>query len=172
MSLKDIDDLIKSDYYSANENLVEGFYNLALSETVKYDRLSGYFSSASLSVAAKGMKQLIENNGHIRLLCGVELSKDDWESISNPEQFKDLINKNFLDEYEDLEDELIWNYTKVLGWMIANDILEVKIGLNYLHGKYIPDEIFHPKLGIFHDEEDNCLIFVGSVKCKRLGSKF
>lgn len=60
MSLKDIDDLIKSDYYSANENLVEGFYNLALSETVKYDRLSGYFSSASLSVAAKGMKQLIE----------------------------------------------------------------------------------------------------------------
>lgn len=163
MSLKDIDDLIKSDYYSANENLVEGFYNLALSETVKYDRLSGYFSSASLSVAAKGMKQLIENNGHIRLLCGVELSKDDWESISNPEQFKDLINKNFLDEYEDLEDELIWNYTKVLGWMIANDILEVKIGLNYLHGKYIPDEIFHPKLGIFHDEEDNCLIFVGSV---------
>lgn len=163
MSLKDIDSLIKSDYFSANENLVEGFYNLALAESVKYDRLSGYFSSASLSLAAKGMTKLIENNGHIRLLCGVELSKDDWESISNPEQFKDLINKNFLEQYENLEDELTWNYTKVLGWMIANEILEIKIGLNYIHGKYIPDEIFHPKLGIFHDEEDNCLIFVGSV---------
>lgn len=163
MSLKDIDSLIKSDYFSANENLIEGFYNLALAESVKYDRLSGYFSSASLSVAAKGMTKLIENDGHIRLLCGVELSKDDWNSISNPEQFKDIINKNFLDEYENLEDELIWNYTKVLGWMIANEILEVKIGLNYIHGKYIPDEIFHPKLGIFHDAEDNCLIFVGSV---------
>lgn len=163
MSLKDIDSLIKSDYFSANENLIEGFYNLALAESVKYDRLSGYFSSASLSVAAKGMSQLIENNGHIRLLCGIELSKDDWDSISNPEQFKDLINKNFLDEYEDLEDELTWNYTKVLGWMIANEILEVKIGLNYINGRYMPDEIFHPKLGIFYDDEDNCLIFVGSV---------
>ena len=30
MSLKDIDSLIKSDYFSANENLIEGFYNLAL----------------------------------------------------------------------------------------------------------------------------------------------
>ncbi len=136
---------------------------MALSETVRYDRLSSYFSSASLSVAAKGMTQLIEHGGHIRLLCGIELSKDDWESISNPEQFKDLINKNFLDEYEDLEDELIWNYTKVLGWMIANEILEVKIGLNYICGRYMPDEIFHPKVGIFYDEEDNCLIFIGSV---------
>ena len=123
MSLKDIDGLIEPNYFSANSDLVEDFYNLVLTESVKYDRLSGYFSSASLSLAAKGMTKLIENNGHIRLLCGVELSKDDWESISNPEQFKDIINKNFLDEYENLEDELTWNYTKVLGWMIAKGIL-------------------------------------------------
>ncbi|WP_407421593.1 DEAD/DEAH box helicase family protein [Methanobrevibacter sp.] len=163
MSLQDIDSLIKPDYFSANENLVEKFYNLALAESVKYDRLSGYFSSASLCVAAKGMAKLIENNGHIRLLCGVQLSEDDWDSISNPNQFKELINKNFLNEYENLEDELIWNYTKVLGWMIANEFLEVKIGLNYIDGRYMPDNIYHPKLGIMHDSEDNCIIFVGSV---------
>ena len=163
MSLKDIDHLIEPNYFSANTDLVEGFYNLVLTESVKYDRLAGYFSSGSLSVAAKGMTNLIENNGHIRLLCGVQLSEDDWNSISNPEQFKDLINKNFLDEYENLEDELTWNYTKVLGWMIANDILEVKIGLNYKDGQYRPDKIYHPKLGIFYDSEDNCIVFVGSV---------
>ena len=141
MSLKDIDHLIEPNYFSANTDLVENFYNLVLTESVRYDRLAGYFSSGSLSVAAKGMTKLIENNGHIRLLCGVQLSEDDWDSISNPEQFKDLINKNFLDEYENLEDELIWNYTKVLGWMIANGILEVKIGLNYIGGKYEPGNI-------------------------------
>lgn len=163
MSLKDIDHLIEPNYFSANSDLVEDFYNLVLTESVKYDRLAGYFSSGSLSVAAKGMTNLIGNNGHIRLLCGVQLSEEDWDSISNPEQFKDLINKNFLDEYENLEDELIWNYTKVLGWMIANGILEVKIGLNYIDGKYIPGNIYHPKLGIFYDTEDNCIVFVGSV---------
>ena len=163
MSLKDIDHLIEPNYFSANTDLVENFYNLVLTESVRYDRLAGYFSSGSLSVAAKGMTKLIENNGHIRLLCGVQLSEDDWDSISNPEQFKDLINKNFLDEYENLEDELIWNYTKVLGWMIANGILEVKIGLNYIDGEYVPDNIYHPKLGIFYDSDDNCVIFVGSV---------
>ena len=163
MSLKDIDHLIEPNYFSANTDLVEGFYNLVLTESVKYDRLAGYFSSGSLSVAAKGMTNLIENNGHIRLLCGVQLSEEDWDSISNPQQFKDLINKNFLDEYENLEDELTWNYTKVLGWMIANGILEVKIGLNYMKGKYIPGNIYHPKLGIFYDSDDNCIVFVGSV---------
>lgn len=163
MSLKDIDHLIEPNYFSANSDLVEDFYNLALSHSVRYDRLSGYFSSGSLCVAAKGMTKLIENNGHIRLLCGVQLSKEDWESISNPEQFKDIINKNFLDEYENLEDELTWNYTKVLGWMIANGILEVKIGLNYKNGVYKPDKIYHPKLGIFYDSDDNCMVFVGSV---------
>ncbi|MBE6486988.1 MAG: DEAD/DEAH box helicase [Methanosphaera stadtmanae] len=163
MSLKDIDHLIEPNYFSANTDLVERFYNLVLTESVKYDRLAGYFSSGSLSVAAKGMTNLIENNGHIRLLCGVQLSEDDWNSISNPEQFKDLINKNFLDEYENLEDELTWNYTKVLGWMIANNILEVKIGLNYKDGKYAPDKIYHPKLGIFYDSDENCIVFVGSV---------
>lgn len=163
MSFKDIDHLIEPNYFSANTDLVEGFYNLVLTESVRYDRLAGYFSSGSLSVAAKGMTNLIENNGHIRLLCGVQLSEADWNSISNPEQFKDLINKNFLGEYENLEDELIWNYTKVLGWMIANDILEVKIGLNYKDGQYSPDKIYHPKLGIFYDSDDNCIVFVGSV---------
>ena len=163
MSLKDIDHLIEPNYFSANTDLVENFYNLVLTESVRYDRLAGYFSSGSLSVAAKGMTNLIENNGHIRLLCGVQLSEDDWNSISNPEQFKDLINKNFLGEYENLEDELIWNYTKVLGWMIANGILEVKIGLNYIDGEYVPDNIYHPKLGIMYDSEDNCIVFVGSV---------
>lgn len=163
MSLKDIDHLIEPNYFSANTDLVENFYNLVLTESVKYDRLAGYFSSGSLSVAAKGMTNLIENNGHIRLLCGVQLSEDDWNSISNPEQFKDLINKNFLGEYESLEDELIWNYTKVLGWMIAKEILEVKIGLNYIDGKYEPGNIYHPKLGIFYDSDDNCIVFVGSV---------
>ena len=163
MSLKDIDHLIEPNYFSANTDLVEGFYNLVLTESVKYDRLAGYFSSGSLSVAAKGMTNLIENNGHIRLLCGVQLSEEDWNSISNPEQFKHLINKNFLNEYENLEDELIWNYTKVLGWMIANGILEVKIGLNYIGGKYEPGNIYHPKLGIFYDSDNNCIVFVGSV---------
>lgn len=163
MSFEDIDDLIEPNYFSANTDLVEGFYNLVLTESVRYDRLAGYFSSGSLSVAAKGMTNLIENNGHIRLLCGVQLSEEDWDSISNPEQFKDLINKNFLDEYENLEDELTWNYTKVLGWMIANGILEVKIGLNYIDGRYEPGNIYHPKLGIFYDSDDNCIVFVGSV---------
>ncbi|WP_295112084.1 DEAD/DEAH box helicase family protein [uncultured Methanobrevibacter sp.] len=163
MSLKDIDHLIEPNYFSSNTDLIEGFYNLVLTESVRYDRLAGYFSSGSLSVAAKGMTNLIKNNGHIRLLCGVQLSEEDWDSISNPEQFKDLINKNFLDEYENLEDELTWNYTKVLGWMIANGILEMKIGLNYMEGKYVPGNIYHPKLGIFYDCDDNCIVFVGSV---------
>ena len=52
----------------ANENLVEGFYNLALAESVKYDRLSGYFSSASLSLAEASVCNCIDNESILAIL--------------------------------------------------------------------------------------------------------
>ena len=129
MSFKDFDYIIKPSYNSANEDIVEKFYNIVLSQSVKYDRISGFFNSTSLAIAANGVDKFIKNNGKMRLICGTKLDKDDLDSINNSDELKDLIHEEFLRDYNSIEDELIKNHVKVLGWMIANDYLDIKIGM-------------------------------------------
>ncbi len=163
MTLRDIDNKIKGFYNSTYDNLIEDFYNPALAETVKYDRLSGYFRSNSLALAARGIGEFIRNNGHMRLLCGVQLTPKDVEAVINAEDFKDIIDKNFLGEYKNLEDNLVRKHVQLLGWMISNGFLEIKIGIDSSNGNYHPDGILHSKKGIMYDESGEYILFMGSI---------
>ena len=163
MSFIDIDNEIKGFYTSTHDDLVEDFYNPVLSHTIKYDRLSGFFSSTSLACAARGISNLIRNNGKMRLLCGAQLDERDLIAIENANDLKDIVNKNFLGEYENLENQFVKNHVLLLGWMIANDFLEIKIGINTNGEEYKPDGMLHMKRGIFYDENNDCVMFIGSV---------
>lgn len=161
MSFFDINHL-KHRYNSANVSIVRDFYNNVLNETVRYDRIAGFFNSSSLAVAAYGMANFIKNNGHMRLLCSAELNPDDLNSINNSNDLKDLIDSNFLNDFEKIEDELILNHVKMLGWMISNDYLEIKVGVNKKNGNFTSGSL-HSKIGILYDDEGNYISFDGSV---------
>ena len=168
MSFKELDPLIKPTYNSLKEDIVKNFYIPVLSEAKRYDRITGYFDSSSLAVAARGMEKFILNGGHMRLLCGAKLFPQDVEVIKNAQDAKKIISERFLEDLSNIEDELIKNHVKVLGWMIANNIIEIKVGLNKKNGKYIGGGILHSKIGIFWDVDvgenlDNCVLFNGSV---------
>ena len=171
MSFKDVDLIIKPSYNSANEDIVEKFYNIALSESVKYDRISGFFNSTSLAIAANGVDKFIKNDGKMRLICGAHLDKDDLDSINNAEELKDLIHEEFLRDYNSIEDELIKNHVKVLGWMVANDYLEIKIGINRKSEGGFSNPMLHSKIGIMYDEYDDSILFNGSVNETAYGWK-
>ena len=171
MSFKDFDYIIKPSYNSANEDIVEKFYNIVLSQSVKYDRISGFFNSTSLAIAANGVDKFIKNNGKMRLICGAKLDKDDLESINNSEELKDLIHEEFLRDYNSIEDELIKNHVKVLGWMIANDYLDIKIGINRKFEGGYTNSMLHSKIGIMYDEYGDSILFNGSVNETAYGWK-
>ena len=63
MSFKDLDPILKSNYNSLYEDIVKKFYVPVLKEAKRYDRVSGYFDSSSLAIAAKGMGDFILNGG-------------------------------------------------------------------------------------------------------------
>ena len=171
MSFKDIQSEIKLSYNSSNSDIVNDFYNKVLSESIRYDRISGFFSSTSLAIAARGIDKFIKNKGHMRLLCGTQLKEDDLESIKNSDDLKDLIDEKFLKDYNTIEDELIKNHVKALGWMIANDYLEIKIGvIKNEDGTY--GNMLHSKIGIMYDEFEDSLLFDGSVNETAYGWKY
>ena len=171
MSFKEIDLFLKPSYNSANDDIVEKFYNIALSQSVKYDRISGFFNSTSLAIAASGIDRFIKNNGKMRLICGTKLNEDDLNSINNSEELKDLIHEEFLEDYYSIEDEIVKNHVKVLGWMIANDFLEIKIGINRKYDGHYSNSMLHSKIGIMYDEFDDSILFNGSVNETAFGWK-
>ena len=163
LSFKDIDKKIKGFYTTTEDNLVDDFYNIVLSESVRYDRLSGYFRSSSLAVASLGIANFIKNNGNMRLLCGVYLTKEDAEAIKNADDLKNIVNRDFIEDYEKLEDELVKNHVKLLGWMVANGFLEIKIGIHRDGETYYRKGILHSKRGMLYDENNDCILFIGSA---------
>jgi superfamily II DNA or RNA helicase len=177
MNLKQI--TIKKSYSSDYDDILNDFYIPALEASVKYYRLAGFFSSTSLAVAARGISGLIRNGGYIKLLVSPKLKRADLEVIiSSNEDPENYIEKQLLNELGRLEDEFIRDHVFALGWLLANNKLEIKVAIPIDENKrlksYEESEstgIFHQKVGVLTDDDDNIVTFSGSINESAVGWK-
>jgi len=162
--------MVLSDYYFSRsystddvEKKPAKFYNSALKEAIIYKRIAGYFSSASFAIVSNGLKTFIENGGKMQFIFNVQLDEADYDNLligyDTPET---IIESRFLDDLSDFENECIQNHAKVLGWLIAQKILEVKIGYVEYEDKIGFEPILHQKSGILEDKQGNIVAFNGS----------
>lgn len=151
------DQNLKKFYDSDKDNLLQSFYIPTLVSTKTYRRLAGFFSSGILSAAARGILGLIENGGHMQLMIGANLHYEDLaiaeDAQNNPEKY---IERVMIEELDKISDMLIKDHVEALGWMLANNLLEIRIGLVREGG------LFHLKVGVMEDFEGNKLSFSGS----------
>ena len=162
---------IKKAYSSDVDDILQDFYIPALSTATEYYRIAGFFSSTSLAIAAKGIVGLIANGGNMYLIVSPRLSRQDLDvlikSNTEPHQF---LEQKMLQEIDKLEDEFIADHVRALGWMTANNKLQIRVAIRDLD-KYIPlqteDEpqsgLFHQKVGILKDADGNTISFSGSI---------
>lgn len=148
---------IKKCYNSDRDNPLRDFYIPVLSTAKMYKRITGSFTSGILSKAAQGIAGLINNNGRMRLIAGAQITEEDYRAIEgaiiNPEKFiTDLLNQ----EIGDIENYLRDDHVEALAWMLANGLLEMKIGI------VPPGNLSHMKVGIVKDTEGVKLSFSGS----------
>ncbi len=159
MSFKDLK--LYSTYNSSKNDLINEFYIPVLSEAKNYDRVTGYFDSSSLVLAAQGLKGFISNHGKMRLLCGTNLKNMDVEAVVNASEIAEFVSDNFLDDLDSLSEGIYQNNIRLLAWMIDNDFLEIKIGI--VKDKYgYRGGILHEKTGILSDKNEDVLLFSGS----------
>lgn len=165
MSLKEIP--LKCSYESYECDLINDFYNPTLSETVLYKRIAGFFTSASIQLASRGFAGLIKNKGKIMLLVSPLLNQKDVETLiestNSPEKY---IEKIMISE---IEATINKDSFFALGWLIANDILDIRVvcikkGNRYLTADEIDkSKIMHQKIGIMQDSDGNIVSFSGSI---------
>ena len=147
---------------------VSDFYIPALSQAVEYDRSVGFFSSASLALAARGVAGLIRNGGTMRLIVSPNLNERDIDAIklaaNNPDEVIEGIASELLGNIDALADEIERDHVKALGWMLANGRLEMKIAVIVDEdGNVQAGQLYHQKIGLIEDCDGDALSFSGSV---------
>mgnify|MGYP005913360351 CR=1 FL=1 len=160
---------IKTSYDSGIDNILQDFYIPVLSLANKYDRISGFFSSGALAVAANGLEKFIINGGVMRLVTCPQLSGDDVKALkASTSTFDEIMYKNFVQSYEEIGDKFEQDHIKALGWMLANNLLQLKLAIIKKNNQYCSVEeinkfgIMHQKVGILYDQAGNVLSFSGS----------
>lgn len=155
----------KNCYESATADVVEDFYEPALSMAVKYDRIAGFFSSSSLAIAARGMGSFLLGGGMMRLICSPILSRADADSIERANGVETIT----LD-IDNIESEFVSNHVKALGWLLQQGRLEMKLAvLTTPEGHFCSSDdvlrngLFHQKVGILTDSVGDSISFSGSV---------
>ncbi|MCD4670735.1 MAG: DEAD/DEAH box helicase family protein [Actinomycetia bacterium] len=175
MSLKDLE--LKISYSSESDDILDNFYIPALSQSKHYYRLAGFFSSSSLAVAAKGISNLIKNEGDMKLICSARLNEDDVNEIKkNKDNYGEIIENTLLRDLKSFENLLIRDHVKALGWLYSKGRLAIKVAI-MIDDENIPLDyyrivklgLFHLKVGILEDSEGNLVSFSGSINETRLG---
>ena len=147
-------------YWSGENNIIEEFYIPCLRESKEYCRAVGYFSSSILCYIANGLYDFIQNGGYIRILCSVNLSKEDEHAIMVGYDIRRIIEKNIAPEVDALLNCTIPN-VKNLCWLIKNRRLDIRVCLRKNTDKSYG--LFHEKFGIFKDGVGNSVSFLGSI---------
>ena len=116
--------------YTPLDDPLNSFYIPALERSVAYARIAGFFTSESLSVAAKGIASLVSRGRRMRLLVGAQLNQQDVDAIRRGIELQDTLAQRFrgiLSDSDALADHLVKRRLETLAWLVANDRLEIKV---------------------------------------------
>jgi len=161
MTLKEYEWRIR--YRSDQDNLLKDFYIPALERSILYQRAAGFFSTGSLVAAAKGIVRLIHNDGKMQLVVSPNFSEEDIKIIQEGYiKREEIVSQALEREFLFSEESLIKRRIEAVSWMIAKGGLDLKVAIPVRDGK-VTRGIYHEKMGIFKDEEDNVIVFSGSI---------
>lgn len=167
----------KRSYNSDVDDILNQFYIPVLGRSVRYDRISGFFSSSSLAAAAKGIAGLIKNGGHMRFITSAFLQREDVDAILKGDLgLDDYLELSLSLEIGALEEQIAANHFKAMAWLIKEQRLEIKIavvvsssGVPLDSNEVLSLGIVHQKVGILTDADGNRIAFDGSINETRGG---
>ncbi|MEQ8537529.1 MAG: DEAD/DEAH box helicase family protein [Coleofasciculus sp. D1-CHI-01] len=159
MGLSDLS--IQDEYRSDRVDIIRDFYLPCLEQATVYKRAVGFFSSTSMAAAARGITALIRSGGKMQLVASPYLSPEDAEAIATGlKQRQDVITDTLLRELDQEFEQVVRDRLACLAWLLGQGILEIKLAVA---SNLDQPGIYHEKLGIFVDNQDNIVAFTGSA---------
>lgn len=153
-------------YNKAEHDIAEMFYLPCMRNSNHYDRISGYFGSTIYIIAWDALREFIENNGKMRLICSPYVSDEDASALANGYSAKnnELLAESLAREVQALfDDPFLTAPAKLLAYMISKGIIDVKIAVPTGSESPNAKRLFHDKVGIFTDSDGSKVGFRGSM---------
>jgi len=150
----------QSDYRTGSSDPIAEFYLPCLKQASLYKRAVGYFRSSVYLIVGQEILDFASRGGKIYLICSPELDAKDLEVISQNKSSASQVAENSLNrEIEELiQNPEALDPVKILATLLAKKALEIRIAFR-------PDflGIYHEKIGIFLDSNNNKVSFIGSA---------
>lgn len=154
---------LKTEYRSLRDDVITDFYNPVLKRAVLYKRAVGFFSSSSLDFISAGIEGLIKNGGKIQLIISPRLSEEDFEAIQYGSELasrEHILTDTHFRPTKNFQRYFAKERLNFLSDLIARRQLEIKIAT--------PENannigMFHEKLGLMYDADNNIIAFSGSM---------
>lgn len=153
MTFKDIPVAIS--YKSTGEDCFSQILNPLLKCAKEYKRCVGFFSSSALDFIGDGVLSMAKNGGRIYLATCPRLSDEDIQAIYMGYKEREILSRRFIEEVEDALKYITDENALILYQLIKERVLDVKIVLK-------DKGIYHDKLALIKDVENNTIAFVGS----------
>lgn len=169
-SLRDV--MLKLSYHKGEDDIAADFYLPCLRRSHRYDRAVGFFSSSVFVLAWPSLREFAASGGRMRLVCSPALSGGDIDALnvgyspSGAEQFS-------TDAREELQrllaSPVLQKPTKVLASLVAGGVIDLRIAWIKPQTAGRSRRIFHDKVGIFSDLDEQQVVFKGSMNETWLG---
>ena len=144
-------------YRSDQSHIADEFYVPCLTACDGYDRASGYFTSSVLPILAQGLEQFIEHAGRMRMVCSPMLEEKDAEAIRTGYLAREEVVARALIREIESGGVRYGEPAAVVAWMVAEGVLDIRVA--------VPRDgegIYHEKFGIFSQQGEDVVAFIGS----------
>lgn len=160
MLLKDLD--LKLQYRSSTDSIARDFLVPALSRSVLYQRAVGFFSSTSLIQVSYGICGLVKNSGRIQIVASPRLSQEDIEAIRGGyEEREAVIARSLLRSLDEpLSASRDEQRLRLVAYLVSHGVMDIKIAFAESDSEI---GLYHEKIGVIADAEDNVVAFTGSL---------
>ena len=161
MSLDTIVGSLKEEYRSDTDNIHRDFYVPCLTNSLKYDRAVGYFTSDSLALVARGLVAFVRIPGSLmRLVASPVLNPEDEKAIYDKPADEQLrcLTKLLTESVDKAIAKASHKHLEFLSWMVFSGKIQIKLAYRPNH-----HGIFHEKIGIFTDSRNKHVVFTGSM---------
>jgi superfamily II DNA or RNA helicase len=149
----------KTHYTSDEDNIFTDFYAPGLSNATVYKRSVGYFSAAVLVTAGQAFSKFFENEGKIQLIVGAFVNSEDFDAIKagyDIREIADKIDSSICEEMDLDQSDLFKCRLSTIAHLVRLNKMEIKVAIRKAG-------LFHPKVGIWEDDNDNVVVFTGSA---------
>jgi len=159
-------------YDKSVDDIAEQFYLPCMRMAHRYDRISGYFSSAIFSIAWPALKDFVKAGGRMRLICSPVFSSTDVGALHDgyAALTDDELGAALVAELRVLLDSARSRKpAQVLAGLIAAGVVDVRLAVLTDAAGPGDRRLFHDKVGLFTDTAGDAVGFRGSMNETYLG---